>query len=154
MIEIETLADVRLVGKAFRHRWQMSPTERRGLIEDLLGIVRDKEADDRSKIAAAKALIAAESQNQKDEHNRENHAERNRFLAIAAGLGLAGHFEKPSEIGTIVDSAVVARPKRKPPRKRAVKKSKPDADKSNRGSRNKSAGNRKPKKKGKVSKRS
>ena len=146
---VETFNDIRLVARAVKERWPV-PAERRGeIIDSLVEIATDRNREDGHRISAAKALITADGLNQKDEHNTANNANRSRFLEVAERLGLGSHFAGPPGIGTVVDSQSVVRTAKRT-RKRPVKKK----GTVKRGGGSKSSGNRKPKKKGKVSKRS
>lgn len=77
--------------KAFEQRWPISQEYRAGLIRVLMTIALDPKASKRERTSAAKALLAAEAQNQQDEHKviDVNVATRNDNLdAIATNLGI------------------------------------------------------------------
>lgn len=55
-------------------------------------IALDEKTKNRETIMAAKALFAAEAQNQKDEHTAALQSDRNRFLEVAQQLGIDADF--------------------------------------------------------------
>ncbi len=80
-----------MIAEAFEQRWPISKEYRFGLIRTLMGIALDPNSSKRERTAAAKAILAAEAQNQQDEHKviDVNVTTRNDNLdAIAANLGL------------------------------------------------------------------
>ena len=80
-----------MIKRALQQRWPISPEYKAGLIRTLMAIALDPNSSRRERTAAAKAIIAAESQNQQDEHKviDVNVATRNDNLdEIAANLGL------------------------------------------------------------------
>lgn len=80
-------------------RWPINDNMRAGIIATLVKVLKDDDASPREKTSAAKALLAAEKQNQEDEHKlidvriQQRHAELD---AIAAELGI--------EVGLIEDA--------------------------------------------------
>jgi hypothetical protein len=61
-------ADMKLIEQAFKQRWEMSPEKKTELMEKLFKIAtEDSNATNREIISAARAIIAAEAQNQADE---------------------------------------------------------------------------------------
>ena len=79
------------MAKSIEQRWSMTPEVRRRVIGELLKIVVSPESSAREKTAAAKALMAAEKQNQVDEHKLidvQIHRRLNDLDAIAADLGI------------------------------------------------------------------
>ena len=62
------IRDTRLMRKAIEQRWPIKPEYREAVVNRLVRIVADKGASNREAVAAAKGLIAAESQNQVDEN--------------------------------------------------------------------------------------
>jgi hypothetical protein len=81
--------EIKDVGRAFRERWPIGNDFRTAVIRRLLHIVADKDASTRDVIAASRALLQAEKQNQDDDwHDDETEQQGNRFLEIARQLGL------------------------------------------------------------------
>ena len=80
-----------MIQKAMEQRWPIAAEHREALVRKLVRIVADPQSSKREATAAAKALLAAEAQNQADEHKVVDVklALRNTDLdAIAADLGL------------------------------------------------------------------
>lgn len=80
-------------------RWPINPKMREGIIGALARVLTDPNASHREKTSAAKALLAAEKQNQEDEFKLIDVRiqQRNTELdAIAAELGI--------EVGVIEDA--------------------------------------------------
>jgi hypothetical protein len=70
-------------------RWPIKPEYREIIIRQLLKVIADPASSPREKTSAAKALMAAEAQNQSDEHKVIDVKTRNIELdAIAAELGI------------------------------------------------------------------
>lgn len=85
------IRDTRMKARAITQRWQMSHEQRQSVIEDLLAVMRNPLSNPREKIAAAKALISAEGQNQSDEHkvlDVQLQLDHDRLSAIASELGI------------------------------------------------------------------
>jgi hypothetical protein len=85
------IKDTRMMVKAVEQRWPMSPEYREAVIRRLIRIVADPKSSNREATAAARALMAAEQQNQSDEHKVVDVqlVTRNDNLdAIAAELGV------------------------------------------------------------------
>lgn len=85
------IRDTRMIQRAFEQRWKFDPGQRAAVIARLLGVIANRNSSPREVTAAAKALLAAEAQNQADEHkvidvsvSTSNH----RLDAIAAELGI------------------------------------------------------------------
>ena len=79
------------MARALEQRWPMTPDVRKAVIGRLIKVLTDPESKKREIIAASKALMAAEAQNQADEHKvlDVRVATRNdRLDAIAADLGI------------------------------------------------------------------
>jgi hypothetical protein len=100
------------MARALQQRWPISEKTRRGVIGALISILADPKASPREKTSAAKALMAAESQNQADEHKvldvrvATRHDELD---AIAADLGIeVGVIEDAAGQGGVSDLAVEA----------------------------------------------
>ena len=60
------LQEARLLGRAINSRWDIPPDEKRSVIQTLLRIAESGEKES-ARVAACRALIAAEQQNQNDE---------------------------------------------------------------------------------------
>lgn len=85
------LRDIRMIQKAMEQRWDIKPEYKDALIRRLVRIIADPTSTPREVTSASRALIAAEGQNQTDDRdNMEADESRNRFLDIAARLGIAG----------------------------------------------------------------
>lgn len=93
------IRDTRQLARALMQRWPINDNMRAGIIATLIKVLKDDDASPREKTSAAKALLAAEKQNQEDEHKlidvriQQRHAELD---ALAADLGI--------EIGVIEDA--------------------------------------------------
>lgn len=59
---------VRLEAQAIERRWPMTDQQRQAILGRLLKIIADPKASRREHVAAARALLSAEKQNQADEH--------------------------------------------------------------------------------------
>lgn len=82
--------EIRLYEQAFRNRWEIPQETREALVIQLTAIL-EKSEKDRDKIAAARALLAAESQNQLDQHKLADlSSERydDQLSSIARDLGI------------------------------------------------------------------
>ena len=62
------LQETRMISKALTQRWPIKPEYRAGLITQMMKVIADPNTSPREKTAAAKAILAAEKQNQDDEH--------------------------------------------------------------------------------------
>jgi hypothetical protein len=94
------IRDTRMDATSIVRRWPMSDAARKATISRLLRVIADPESKPREIIAASKALLIAEAQNQADEHKVVDVklALRNTDLdAIAADLGI--------EIGLVEDAS-------------------------------------------------
>jgi ethanolamine utilization protein EutP (predicted NTPase) len=88
------IRDTRMIARAIEQRYPISPEFRSILVKRLINIVASKDAKNREAIAAARALLAAEAQNQADEHKvvDVSLSARNVELdRIAADLGIEPH---------------------------------------------------------------
>ena len=81
--------DTRMMAKALTQRWPMSETKRAMVIEALMGVI-ETSTKPREITAAAKALMAAEKQNQEDEHKLIDaiSSDNDRISQIASDLGI------------------------------------------------------------------
>ena len=75
-----------------RQRWPMPEAFKEAIVKRLMKVVLDKNATHREVTQAIKGLIAAEAQNQKDEHTAALQSDRNRFLEVAQQLGIDADF--------------------------------------------------------------
>lgn len=82
------IRDIRMIQKAMEQRWPIKPEYRSVLVQRLTRIIADPQSTPREVTAAAKGLIAAESQNQKDEHARIDEF-NDRILALARRCGVS-----------------------------------------------------------------
>lgn len=83
--------------QALKQRWPIPEKFKEFLINKLLKIALDDETTNRESIMAAKALLAAEAQNQSDEHTAAVQSDRNRFLEVARQLGIEADFRLVTE---------------------------------------------------------
>ena len=91
-------SDMRLIAQAARQRWDIDDDSKSILVRRLTSILEDPASSAREVTAASRALIAAEAQNQSDEHRDEQiDQDRNRFLAVAERLGIAKTIEQLPE---------------------------------------------------------
>lgn len=93
------IRDTRMMARAIVQRWPIKNEDREAIIRRLVRIVADQNSSPREVTAAAKGILAAEKQNQDDEHKivdvriARRHDE---LAAIAAELGV--------EFGVIEDA--------------------------------------------------
>lgn len=90
-------SDDRLEIRALKQRWPIPDKYREFIINKLLKIALDDGTTNRESIMAAKALLAAEAQNQSDEHTAAVQSDRNRFLEVARQLGIDADFRLIAE---------------------------------------------------------
>lgn len=79
------------MARALTQRWPLDPQRKREIMEVLARFVGDENQKPRERISAARALLAAESQNQSDEHkvlDGQLAARDIELSAIAADLGI------------------------------------------------------------------
>jgi len=76
-----------MIQKAFEQRWPIEPMHKKAIVHRLLRIIADPQSSPREITAAAKALIAAEKQNQDDEHAKVDEFNE-RILSIARRCGV------------------------------------------------------------------
>lgn len=89
------IKDLKLIHRAVRNRWQIPVELKDKLIDRMANILNFGE--DKEALNAAKILIAAESQNQKDEiqsQKEDNYKER--IYLIAKQLGILSEIKKIS----------------------------------------------------------
>jgi hypothetical protein len=93
------IRNTRMMARALEQRWPITHEFREGIVRRLMKIVVDPTSSRREVTAASKALLAAEAQNQSDEHKvidvrvQTRHDE---LAGIAADLGI--------EVGAIEDA--------------------------------------------------
>ena len=98
-----------MVERAAKQRWNIKEEFKDALIKQLMFVIADPASSKREKVSASRALIAAEAQNQSDEHSDEQIDEqRNRFLAVAERLGLETTIEQLPETGSSDDSGTAS----------------------------------------------
>lgn len=88
------IRDTRMIQRAFESRWDIRPEYRDVLVKRLVKIIADPNSSPREVTAASKALIAAEAQNQSDQHKVIDVGVQQRNLeldSIAAELGIEAH---------------------------------------------------------------
>ena len=98
------IRDTRMMAKALTQRWPIKPEYREAIIRKLIQVVANPQSKPREVTAAARALLAAEAQNQSDEHkviDGQLTAGNFDMARIAADLGI-----EPSLIidGTVEES--------------------------------------------------
>lgn len=80
-----------MMARALTQRWPLSPDYKKIIVAQLMKVIADPKSSPREKTSAAKALMAAEQQNQADEHKLVDvslSARNDRLDAIAADLGI------------------------------------------------------------------
>lgn len=85
------IKDTRLIAKALEQRWPVPKDLRASLVRQMMVIIADKSASPRERTSAFKALLAAEKQNQDDEHKVLDATLQHRdakLSAIARELGI------------------------------------------------------------------
>ena len=85
------VSDTRMMAKAVIQRWPISSEYRATIVRRLMRVFADPASSPREVTAAAKALLAAEQQNQSDEHKLIDVSVATRhdeLDAIAADLGI------------------------------------------------------------------
>lgn len=98
-----------MIQKAMEQRWDIKPEYKSALVRRLVAIIANPDSTAREVTSASRALIAAEAQNQSDEHSDEQIDEqRNRFLAVAERLGIATTVEQLPEAGSGDDTGSTA----------------------------------------------
>ena len=98
-----SVKETRLIAKALEQRWPVPNEFRASLIRQMMVIVADKSASPRERTSAFKAILAAEKQNQEDEHKILDvsiETRNDRLDAIAADLGIDASLIKAIEEGT------------------------------------------------------
>lgn len=86
-----TVRDTRQQAKAVMQRWPMKPEYREAIIRRMMRIIANPNSSVREVTTAAKALLAAESQNQNDEHKLADirvATRHDQLSGIAADLGI------------------------------------------------------------------
>jgi hypothetical protein len=80
-----------MMARALTQRWPLSPDYKTIIVKQLMKVIADPQSSPREKTSAAKALMAAEQQNQADEHKIVDvriTTRHDRLDAIAADLGI------------------------------------------------------------------
>jgi TusA-related sulfurtransferase len=80
-----------MMARALTQRWPISDKVRKAIVGRLVQVVTDPQSSPREVTSAAKALMAAEAQNQADEHKLVDvilSTRNDRLDAIAADLGI------------------------------------------------------------------
>ena len=91
-MEIETVADIKLAGRAINSDWPVSSKIRESVIEKLLVILETGVPD--FQIAASKVLLAADALNEKKRQAEQRkleaeHARKLQLIELAVKLGIA-----------------------------------------------------------------
>lgn len=100
-----SVRETRMMAKAVEQRWPISENARKAIISQLLKIIADGSSSKREITSAARALIAAEKQNQQDAVTDATDDQRNRFLEIAERLGVRGNTGRVLDRRTESDTA-------------------------------------------------
>lgn len=90
-----------MMARALQQRWPINDKLKAGIVGALVKVLSDPQASSRERISAARALLAAEAQNQSDEHKViDGQLTNGNFdmARIAADLGV--------ELSLIVDGTV------------------------------------------------
>lgn len=85
------IRDTRMMAKALEQRWPIKPEYREVMIKRLVRVLADPSSSAREVAAASKGLLAAEAQNQSDEHKEIDvriTIRHDQLSGIAADLGL------------------------------------------------------------------
>ena len=86
-----SLSETRMIARALVQRWPIKQEYREAIVKQLLKVVVDPNSTPREKTSAAKALLAAEGQNQSDEHKVIDvriTTRHDQLDAIASDLGI------------------------------------------------------------------
>lgn len=97
------IRDTRLAERALVQRWPVKPEYREAMIRRLVRVIADPASSAREVSAASRALLAAEGQNQQDEHKVIDvrvSTRHDQLDAIAADLGI--------DVGAIEDATRAA----------------------------------------------
>jgi hypothetical protein len=109
-----SIRDTRLAARALEQRWPVPDDVRAGLVRQMMAIVADRSCSPRERTSAFKAILAAEAQNQADQHKAIDvsvSTRHDRLDAIAADLGIevglieAASREADSRTGTTQEPA-------------------------------------------------
>jgi hypothetical protein len=90
---------MKLAERAFKERWRLDPDKKQQLIDRLFEIATDSGSSERDTVAAARALLQAEAQNQADEKVQE--AKQSVSLVILKVLQFV-----PAEHRHVLESAI------------------------------------------------
>jgi hypothetical protein len=63
-----SVQETRMMARALTQRWPVPPEYKTIIVKQLMKVIADPQSSPREKTSAAKALMAAEKQNQEDEH--------------------------------------------------------------------------------------
>lgn len=80
-------SDMKLIETAIKQRWEFTDEYKKGIVTEMVRIVANPKAPERSKIAAARVLAQLEAQNQADEHKQAD-ITRAEMAGIIEQLGL------------------------------------------------------------------
>ena len=101
-------SDLQMWGRSMKERWPIKDAYREAMIRRVVQIIADPESTKREVATASRVLLTAESQNQTDQRDDDAvDQRRNRFLDIAAGLGIATAVERISENRSSDDSGTI-----------------------------------------------
>ncbi len=88
-------SDAKMVQRAIRERWPIDDEKRKPLIDSLFDVALNAENHALARVSAAKAILFAEAQNQKDEYQAQGQKHTHEF--------------GESVIGALIDSAKPAK---------------------------------------------
>jgi hypothetical protein len=91
---IDTIADIRLIGRAMNEDWPVYKEQKEAIVKKLMTIVESN--DPQMQIAASRALMAADALNQKRQALQEKKLEQEQkrkieLIDLAHKLGIVGH---------------------------------------------------------------
>jgi hypothetical protein len=94
MESIDTIADIRLIGRAMNEDWPVYKEQKESIVEKLMTIIESN--DPQMQIAASRALMMADALNQKRQALQEKKLalEQKRkleLIELAHKLGIVGH---------------------------------------------------------------
>lgn len=94
MESIDTIADIRLIGRAINEDWPIAKEQKEFIVEQLMTIIESN--DPQMQIAASRALMMCDALNQKRQEAQEKKLELEQkrkleLIELAHKLGIVGH---------------------------------------------------------------
>lgn len=102
------LSDTRILARALVQRWPNSAERRKEIMELLFQIGSDASNSPRERTTALKAIVAAEAQNQSDEHkviDIGNQHNRDRIADVIARLGINPALVFDGQSNEVIDAS-------------------------------------------------